>query len=209
MAPLPAYLRFSWFDLNQDELTIILNIVPGLNVRRDLQGLRHLLQCLVDAGAPATRNLHEQLSAVILLAAPGCEPVLTTYFPAAMGVRPDNATVYHDFMHYINNIINAIDIMQKKIIDAIILDESFAKLSALTDTLEERTMALDVGELVITDAKTLAREVLTLYQDVKIRYLEFYRTSTPIVAEDLLHLFRAVSQNYVLMPQLTIHDIRE
>ena len=167
VAPIPAYPRFSWFDLNQDELTIILNIVPGLKVRRDLQGLRHLLQCLVDAGPPATRNIHEQLSAVIVLAAPGCEPVLTTYFPASLGVRPDNATVYSDFMHYINNIINAIDIMQKKIIDAIILDESFANLSALTDTLEERTMALDVGELVITDAKTLARNVLTLYQDVK------------------------------------------
>ena len=85
-----------------------------------------------------------------------------------MGVRPDNATVYYDFMHYINNIINAIDIMQKKIIDAIILDESFTKLSALTDTLEEKTMALDVGELVITNAKTLAREVLALYQDVEV-----------------------------------------
>ena len=67
----------------------------------------------------------------------------------------------------VNNIINAIDIMQKKIIDAIILEESYTNLTALVDTSEEQTMALDVGELVITDAKALARNVLTLYKDLK------------------------------------------
>ena len=77
------------------------------------------------------------------------------------------------------------------------------------DTLEEQTMALDVGNLVITDAKDLARNVLTLYRNLKDCYLEYYRTTTPIVAEDLLHLFRTVSADYALMPQLTLHDIRE
>ena len=46
VAPLPAYVRFAWFDLDDDDLAVILEIVPGLNVRRDLQGLRRLLQCL-------------------------------------------------------------------------------------------------------------------------------------------------------------------
>ena len=41
------------------------------------------------------------------------------------------------------------------------------------------------------------------------RIAEYYRTTTHIVAEDLLHLFRAVSADYALIPQLTIHDIRK
>ena len=63
-------------------------------------------------------------------------------------------------MNYMNTIIGTIKLMEKKVVDAINLDESYRKLQLVTDTLEEQIMALDVGEMVITDAKALARQTL-------------------------------------------------